>query len=47
VPLKSGTVDPAAIFRKSLDALKKAGYDKIQTEINKQLADWVAKYIKK
>ncbi|MBW7455321.1 ABC transporter substrate-binding protein [Paenibacillus sepulcri] len=43
VPLETGTVDPAEMLPKYLEALKKAGYDKIQAAINQQLADWVAK----
>lgn len=47
IPLDTGTVDPNVMLPKYLDALKKAGYDNIQAEINKQLAEWAAKNGKK
>ncbi|SFJ35249.1 putative aldouronate transport system substrate-binding protein [Paenibacillus sp. UNC496MF] len=43
VPLETGTADPNEVLPKYLDALKKAGSDKIQAEMNKQLAAWAAK----
>lgn len=47
VPLETGTVDPNVMLPKYREALKKAGYDKIQAELSKQLADWAAKNGKK
>lgn len=47
IPLESGTSNPAIGLPKYLDALKKAGQDKIDAERAKQLAAWVAKNGKK
>lgn len=42
VPLETGTADPNVTLPKYLDALKKAGIDKVKAEVNKQLAEWAA-----
>jgi putative aldouronate transport system substrate-binding protein len=39
--LNSGAVDPAKVFPKLLDALKKAGVDKQTEEMQKQLDEWL------
>lgn len=47
VPLETGTVDPNVALPEFQEALKKAGYDKIQAELGKQLTDWAVKNGKK
>ena len=47
IPLQTGTADPNVVLPKFLEALKKAGYDKILAELNKQLAEWADKNGKK
>lgn len=46
IPLETGAVDPNDMLPKYLNALRKAGIDKIQAELNKQLSAWTAANLK-